>query len=76
VSPLESLTWAATAIVWSVINVTNETVGSTVVTLPTSAPSAVAGSPRWMPSSEPLSISTVAYQSVGSREITFDATGL
>ena len=37
VSPSESWIWAATAIEWSVISVTIETVGSTVEILPTSA---------------------------------------
>ena len=74
-SPYWSWTWAVTAEEWSVIRVTMREVAPTLETRPTRAPSPTTGSLTCTPSSEPLSTSIVEYQRVGSREITWAATG-
>ena len=48
----------------------------TLVTLPTSPPAAITGWLTRTPSSEPLSILTLEYQTVGERAITRAVTGV
>ena len=63
-----------TEIVWSVISVTWAASPVTFVTLPISPPlswsAAITGMSSWMPALVPLSIVTVAYQSVGDCAMT------
>ncbi len=69
------MTWADTALVPSVISDTSAVPPVTRLTLPARPPAAITGWFFLMPSSEPASIFTDEYQTVGERAITRAATG-